>query len=196
VKVSAVVVSRMDHKIGPVLDSILPHVEDLTVVRGHAGVWERWEAAAAVREEIVYTQDDDAIVDVPAVLAAYETGLVTCNMPLDRRAEYHDGIALVGWGAVFDRGQDRDYPRLFKKYLAWSWGAGSGVPDVMHFWDDPVFRSECDRVFTGLSKLKLIDVPFAHQAAAYYSDRMGQRACHGEYMKEIRRRIYAVRAAK
>jgi hypothetical protein len=188
-KVSAVVVSKMDWPIGPVLDSILPHVEDLVVVRGHGGVFERWEAASRASQEVVYTQDDDAIVDVPAVLAAYEAGLVTCNMPADRRAEYPDGIALVGWGCVFDRewasinhvGSPFDrYDELFDR------------PECTST-SDPIFRSECDRVFTGLSSLKLIDVPFQRQPSAFGADRMGQRACHGAYMAEIRRRIYAAR---
>lgn len=204
-KVSAVVVSTMDRPIGEVLDSIIPHVEELIVVRGHAGVWERWLAAAHARHEVVYTQDDDALVDVPAVLAAYEPGLVTCNMPADRRPEYQDGIALVGWGAVFDRKATyaTHYDRIYKEGpISWHGDDGSYEPFVRYQLYrsgldldllDPIFLSECDRVFTGLSRLKLIDVPFLHDVRAHGKDRMGRRPCHGDYMKAIRQRIYDAR---
>lgn len=191
-KVSAIVVSRMDRPLGPVLDSIIPHVEDLTVVRGIDGVWERWLAVAQARQHVVYVQDDDAIVDVPAVMAEYEPGLVTCNMPMDRRVDYPDGIALVGWGAVFHRGKPALCPIVFADYLRW-WWRNAGLHNYGTIDADPIFRSECDRVFTGLSKLKLIDVPFTHLPEAFGTDRMGRRECHGAYTKEIRRRIYAVR---
>ncbi len=179
----AVVVSKMDRPIGAVLDSIAPHVEELTIVRGNRGVSERWDAVARTteirrtrKEEpfATYVQDDDAIVDVPAVLAAYEPRVVTCNMPADRRAEYPDGIALVGWGAV-----------MF-----------AHTHNCFEQWRDDVSISEADRIFTGLSPLKLIDVPFKHQTAAHGIDRMGRRVCHGDYMREIRKRIHAVRGGQ
>lgn len=193
-KFIGVVVSKMDRPIGAVLDSIAPHVQELTVVRGTRGVAERWDAIARsteirrTRKEeplAVYTQDDDAIVDVAAVLASYQPKVVTCNMPADRRAEYPDGIALVGWGAVFD-GDLVD--QAFRRY--WMYGHTHGCLDA---WNDDIAASESDRIFTGLSTLQLVDVPFKHQPAAWGRDRMGRRACHGDYMVEIRKRIHAVR---
>lgn len=176
-RVSAVVVSRMDRPLGPVLDAIIPHVEELFVVRGVGGVWERWRAIQHLaRTPVVYTQDDDAIVDVPAVLAAYDDNFVTCNMPQCRRAEYPDGIALVGWGAVFYR---KHATVAFDRYGC-----------ERH---DEIFYRECDRVFTGLSPLKLLDVPVEHLPYAYGADRMGKEARHGADLAEIRRRIYKVR---
>lgn len=193
-KVSAVVVSRMDRPLGRVLDSITPHVDELIVVRGHHGIWARYEAIARAKYDIVYTQDDDAVVHVPSILAQYEPGLVTCNMPAAWRKDYQDGIALVGWGAVFDKdlvyGYDYaegDWQGAFDRYLRLH---GPG-------WErDPVFARECDRVFTGLSKLKLIDLPIEHMPWANGDDRMCRRAhdpVHGQYLQEIRKRIYAVR---
>lgn len=196
-KFIGVVVSKMDRPIGAVLDSIAPHVQELIVVRGDAGVAERWDAIARFteirrtrKEEpfAAYVQDDDAIVDVPAVLAAYQPRVVTCNMPEDRRAEYPDAIALVGWGAVLD-GNLVD--AAFRRY--WMYAHTHGCFEA---WNDDVSRSESDRVFTGLSTLKLIDVPFDSLRAAHGADRMGRRAIHGDYMQEIRRRIHAVRGGQ
>ena len=181
-KISAVVVSLMDHPLGEVVDSIAPHVDELIVVRGLNGVWQRWEAVSRAEGDVIYTQDDDAVVDVAAVLREYCPDRVTCNMPADHRRDYPDGLALVGWGCVFSRRKKNNfYPYLFS----------FGVYPL-----DEVFRRECDRVFTGLSPLKLIDVPVRHLAHAHGADRMGREARHGEDLKEIRRRIYAIRAAK
>jgi hypothetical protein len=122
---------------------------------------------------------------VAAVLAAYELGKVCCNMPLDHRKDYPDDIALVGWGCVFENpGQEEwEWIEPFDKYL-------EKCPA------DEVFFRECDRVFTGLSPLKLIDVPVRHLPHAHDVDRMGREKRHGDDLREIRRRIYAIRAAK
>lgn len=182
-KVSAVIVSRMDHPLGEVVDSIAacPEVEEIIVVKGHDGVWERYEAISRAKCEVIYTQDDDAVVDVAAILREYEPGKVTCNMLEPWRKDYQDGIALVGWGAVFHYSMARIPFRLYAACVG-----------------DPIFFRECDRVFTGLSPLKLIDVGKRDLAWANDGDRMCRRAhdpVHGEYLQEIRRRIYAVRAA-
>jgi hypothetical protein len=190
VKVSAVVVSRMDRPIGKVLDCITRHVDELIVVRGLGGVWDRWTAVRRCRNEVIYTQDDDVVVDVPWVLAEYVPDFVTCNMPMDWRPSYKDGIALVGWGAVFSASM---VVQAFDRYVDYF------RPDVRGFLDDDVFRRECDRVFTGLSPLNLIDVPIEHMPWANGDDRMCRRAhdpMHGAYLAEIRKRIYAVRKGR
>jgi hypothetical protein len=169
-KYSAVIVTRGDVALGPVIDAI--DADEIIIRRGHSGVWERYQAALTARNEIVYTQDDDCVVDVAAVLAAFESPLVTCNMPMDRRPEYQDGIALVGWGSVFHQ---RAVEGLFS-------------------WDrDDLFRRECDRVFTAMNRVKLIDVPFQHLPWAHGADRMGREERHGRDLAEIRRRIAAVK---
>lgn len=170
--VSAVIVTRGDVALGPVIDGI--DVDEIIIRRGNGGVWERWEAAMGARNDIVYTQDDDCVVDSAAVIAAYEPGRVTCNMPAWKRYEYPDGIALVGWGAVFDR---------------------SAVELLFRWERDEVFRRECDRVFTGMNQLKLIDVPFTNLPYAEGKDRMGAERRHGDDLREIRRRISAARMA-
>lgn len=172
-KVSAVIVTRGNVDLGPVLLRI--HADEIIIRRGHGGVWERFEAARSARHEVVYTQDDDAVVEMSAVIAAYDRGSVTCNMPADRRREYPDGIALVGWGAVFHQAA----VDVFDEYLA-AWPF------------DELVRREADRVFTGLNRVKLIDVPFTHLPWAEGADRMGREARHGDDLREIRKRIQAV----
>lgn len=176
--VTAVIVTRGDVDLGPCLSSI--DVETIIIASGNGGVWERYRAAIErVSSGLVYTQDDDCVVDAAAVIAQHQPGKVTSNMPQWKRHEYPDEIALVGWGAVFE-------PHLaveaFARYRAF-------------FPQDDLFRRECDRVFTGLSPLKLIDVPFSHLPHAHGKERLGAQPEHLQRLAEIRKRIYRVRAA-
>lgn len=176
-KVTAVIVTRGDIDLGPCLSRI--KADEIIIRRGHNGVLERWQAADGATHDIVYTQDDDAIVDYEAVVAAYEPGVMTCNMPLDRRPAYHDDIALVGWGCVFHR-------RMVEPAL---------LQYRNKFPADALFYREADRVVTGLSQLKLIDVPFEHLPVAFEKYRMGAQDDHWNYLRQIRERIYIVREA-
>jgi hypothetical protein len=177
--VSAVLVTDGRARLDPVLDSIqafLPAAE--VVVWNNAKrtvdykVYGRYAATFEATRPIIYTQDDDCLVDVAAILDAYEPGVVVCNMPERRRREYFDGIALVGWGACFDAtlvcgGMDR--------YVA-------------HYSLDELFLRECDRVFTATNTVKRVDVPFVNLPWAH-RDRMGNEARHYADLGEIRRRI-------
>lgn len=181
----AIIVTKFDHPLGDVIEPIRahPNVAAIRLVRGVDGVMERWGELLTITDPTmpVYVQDDDAVVDVPAVLAAYNPTRMTCNMPADRRREYRDGIALVGWGAVFPAALPI---HALAKYQQ------AGMPE------DEILRREADRVVTCLSPLELIDVPFVSLPQAFAADRMGQEARHGRDLKEIRRRIYAVRGYK
>ena len=127
--------------------------------------------------DVVITQDDDcALPDWSGITRHYTPGIVTCNVPMHRRPEYSDGIALVGWGAIFDRNLTSVFNLYFK-----------------HFPIDDLFITECDRVFTGLNRVQLIDVPFTHLSNAELSDRLHKRANHWDKLREIRERIYYVR---
>lgn len=177
-KISAIIVTRGDVDLGPCLTSI--DADEIIICRGHGGVWERYEAASRAKHDVIYTQDDDCVVEFPAVVAEYEQGRVVCNMPAWKRSEYPDAIALVGWGGVFHRSALAAFGRYFAQF-----------PD-----EEGVFWREADRVFTGLNPLKLIDVPFMNLPSATAPDRLGAQAEHGQMLQEIRRRIGVVRAVR
>lgn len=138
----------------------------------------RYHVLAEARFPVTYTQDDDCLVDVDAVMAGYDPAAVTVNMPAAWRPAYPDGIALVGFGAVFLRDQVRC---AFDRYQK------AGFPL------DELFQRECDRVFTGLNTIKLLDVPFTHMLAATGEDRMYREPRHQGDLLEIRRRIHFAR---
>ena len=192
-KFSAVIVTRGDVDLGPVIAPIVPLADELVIRRGHNGVWERWEAILAAKHDIVYTQDDDAIVDMEIMLARslekvdHPAGTIlmpdalVCNMPEWKRGEYQDGTALVGWGAFAPK-------RLVKAAL---------VKYRAVFNPDELFLRECDRVITGLSPLHLVDVPFHHAPWANGPNRMCAKAGdpkHAAARHSIRTRIESIRA--
>lgn len=177
-KVSAVIVTKGNTDLSPVLKT-LPF-DDVVVWDNSKQfdwmVYGRYVAMDLAKNDVIYTQDDDAVTDPDQVVAQYVPGVVTCNMPPERRPFYHDGIALMGWGSVFDRTLRDAFCGYFSHYPA-----------------DEIFLRECDRVFTALNKTKLIDVPFEHLPHATDSTRMGQERRHLEDLSRIRARLGKIR---
>lgn len=182
-KFSAVIVTRGDVDLGPVIAPIVPLADELIIRRGHNGVWERWEAILGAKHDLCFTCDDDAIIDVQWFLSAFppQPDEIFCNMPEWKRGEYQDGTALVGWGAFVPK---RLALAALTKYRR-------------VFPEDDLFRRECDRVITGLSPLHLVDVPFQHAPWAHGANRMCAKAGdpkHAAARVSIRTRIETVRA--
>jgi hypothetical protein len=171
VKISAVIPTKGDVDLQPILSG-LPADEVIVVNAPGRGLYARYEAIEQAKHDVIYTQDDDCLVDASAVVAEYEPGAVTCNMPSWKRPEYPDGIALVGWGAVFHR----NMVKVFGRYLS-------------RFPADDLFLREADRVFTKLNRCKLIDVPFSHLPHAHAADRLGANGGNLNYLTRIRVRL-------
>lgn len=175
-RVSAVLVTRGDVDLTPILNS-LP-VDDIVIwdnsKREDLKVFGRYAAVKEARHSVIYSQDDDCLVDSSEVIAVYEPGRVVSNMPAAKRSEYAGiapGIALIGWGSCFDA----DSMRVFERYIA-------------RYGRDELLLRECDRVFTALNATKLIDLPITHLPHAF-AGRMGNETRHLSDLAEIQRRI-------
>lgn len=175
-RVSAVLVTRGDVDLAPILNS-LP-VDDVVIwdnsKRQDLKVLGRYAAAYEARHSVIYTQDDDCVLDSAQVIAAYEPGRVVANMPQAKRKEYAaiaPGIALLGWGACFDAASVRVLDRYIERYGR-----------------DELLLRECDRVFTALNPTTLIDLPVTHLPHAF-AGRMGNETRHLVDLSEIQRRI-------
>lgn len=119
--IAAVIVTRGDVDLGPIL-ATLPYTE-LVVwndrERGYSrGCYGRYLAALETDRPIIYYQDDDLIFTAhDELLAMYEPGLMTVNMPSPwyERAGYDKlDQALVGAGSLVSR--DLPFPAL-DRYL-------------------------------------------------------------------------------
>lgn len=108
--VTAVIPTRGDRDLRPVLDSL---IFDRVIVWNNAGrdfdagTFGRWLAAADADTDVIYSQDDDVIVPAAAqqqLVDAYaaDPGRVVVNMSSGHNHDF-PGLHLFGWGSVFDR---------------------------------------------------------------------------------------------
>lgn len=138
-KVSACLVTRGDCDLSPILES-LPF-DDVVVwdnsKREDLGIYGRYAAIEEAKHEVIYTQDDDLLVDCwEKLLAAYVPAKVLCNYPQPW------DIPWVARGSLFHR----DLPRkAFSRYFK-------------AFPEDRLFTHHiCDGIFTLLSECKVVD---------------------------------------
>jgi glycosyltransferase involved in cell wall biosynthesis len=132
------------------------------------------------RDGVIYTQDDDCVLDNPAALCGlYEPGTIVCNMPPEHAARYEDkdGIALIGFGAIFDASLAKD---SFARYLS-------------QFPQDVLFKRECDRVFTALNRTKWVNLPFRSLAEAEAANRLYRQPEHTESLTAIRKHVRMIK---
>ncbi len=176
--VSAVIVTRGDVDLRPVL-ATLPFenviVWDNSVT--NLKVYGRYAGICLAVKEVIYVQDDDCVVPTETILELlkrYEPRAVTCNMTEAHQLMYATtGIALVGWGAVFDRFlPDPAFARYLERYPK-----------------DDLFLRECDRVFTGLSRKNIVTLPFEHLPHAHSRTKMGYDSHHASDFQEMLVRI-------
>lgn len=139
-------------------------------------VYGRYAALRAVAGGIVYVQDDDCVLpahSLAALAAAYEPGRLVCNMPAPFRAHYTDS-GLVGFGAVFDADLPQAaFDRLRERAID---PTVETEPDGTAF--APAFMRCCDVVFTTLTPMTWVDVPYENLAYATGPDRMFRQPGH------------------
>lgn len=167
--ISAVIPTRGDVVLDKIIESILEAgIIDIIIADYDKGVYNRFLGIEKAKNDIIYTQDDDCVVDVKEVIKNYQPNIVVNNMPIDRRDMYKDDITLIGWGAVFD-----------KKLV-----------NVLEGWEkDDLFLRECDRVFTALNKHKEILADFNSLPYSDDSFRMCNEDRHWEDLELIKQKI-------
>lgn len=181
--VSAVLVTRGNVDLTPILDTFTAAgLHDFVVWDNSRRatdfrVFGRYAGMAECERPVVYVQDDDVLVDVPAVLARYEPGRICAAMPQSRWADYPDSC-LVGWGAVMDRTVTE---LAIVAYLdAWP------MSDR--------FLTECDVAVTALSPRTVFDLGMPnHLPWAEGNDRMFRQPDHKRRRDETLQRARELR---
>lgn len=178
-EITAVIVTRGDRDIRQVVQSLDAFNEviafDNSKLAKDMMVFGRFLAARGARNEHVYWQDDDCLVDSAALVAQYQPDEILVNMPANRRQEYAGtGIQLLGWGTVAPRASVEVFEQYFKTHLA-----------------DELFLRECDRVYSYMSrdKIRLTEVWMEHLSYAHGTDRMGREPRHRTDFLKIRERL-------
>jgi hypothetical protein len=168
-QVSACLVSR--EPIDPQILKTLEGFGEVIVGDGTNGPYGRFEAIKRAKYDIIYTQDDDCVVDVPALMSQWDGHFIS-NMKANRLSEYPANITLTGWGAMFRK----ELIDVLDKYTS-KWGF------------DELFMRECDRVFPGLNTHKNVFVDVENLPNAFHPNRLSAHPKHWEYLEQIRGRV-------
>jgi hypothetical protein len=156
VNVSAIIVTRGDVELQPILTSLPEEWEkvvwDNSMEAHDLGPYGKYAAIERANHALIYVQDDDVVVSDPEAIVwesdsgGSEYGRLVCNMPPEFRPHYPDS-AMVGFGAAFHR----DLPeRAFQRFFSYH---------ATMTRDDPLFLRESCRAFTTLTPYVLVDVP-------------------------------------
>ena len=194
--VSAVIVTRGNVDLAPILDSLPPDWETVTwdngrgtVTRsgdgviargiGDLSVYGRYAAIEHATGDVIYVQDDDCIVSDPkaivdeyvalAPIATAHPVSVVCNQPEPWRSNpFYADHALVGFGAAFHRDAPK---RAFDR-----WYSAEKEQGANGEWG--LISRTCDIIFTALTPRVLVDIPHTSFDYASDPDRMWRQPTH------------------
>lgn len=123
-------------------------------------VFHRYIAANAAKNDIIYVQDDDCLVNFQRLFRHYD-GRITNAMPKDFQKKYSDlQCTLVGWGCFFPKSMLGVFDQYVKK-----------------FGHDQHLLREADRIFTHLNQpFNTITLP--HEDLFQTPDRMSFHPDH------------------
>jgi hypothetical protein len=169
-QVSACLVSR--EPIDPRILEALEGFGEIIVGDGAFGPYARYEAVAKAKFDIIYTQDDDCLVDIDALLELWDGNFLT-NVRPERSEPCFDNSTLTGWGSLYRKELVQPaLDRYIRKY---------GMDDL--------YRREADRIFSGLNKHILVCVKVDNLPNATGVDRLTDRPDHWLCRAEIQRRL-------
>lgn len=111
---------------------------DIIVENSDNKIYGRYEAIQRARHDIIYTQDDDCLIENIEELAnSYDPYKIINNITEEKLLWYannYPDITLIGWGAVFNKSMIDVLDKYISKY---------GIDDLL--------KIEADRVFTFLN---------------------------------------------
>ena len=200
--VSAIIVTKGDQDLGPIMPSLPVEwevlvwdntAEALTIVNGNGErrshpvvdlhVYGRYAAIFRAASDIIYVQDDDVIVSDPAgVVTAFVERCPVVGTWSTQHIPYWDGV-------VCNMPQEFRHD-FYEEHSLVGFGAAfhrdaperafaqfrGAYPESAV--DPEHFRRTADIVFTGLTTRALVDIPKADLPYAHYQDRMWKQPGH------------------
>lgn len=119
------VVYKRESNIPKIIESILKfkEINEIIISRQtygeNIGVWKRLEAAYKAGNDIIYTQDDDALIDnIEDIYKAFDGNSIAFGATEGLQEAYKKNhVALLGWGSFFKRDWVRNFIlRYVEKY--------------------------------------------------------------------------------
>lgn len=169
-KISAVLITKEKEYPPLVLERLTctDFFDEILIVTECDSIYHRYLAAKQAKNDIVYVQDDDCMVNYQELFKHYN-GQITNAMTKPFVEKYKGtGCALVGWGCFFPKSALDVFDKYIEKY---------GI-------DEHLLR-EADRIFTFLNEpFNTVILPHEDLAQAQAPDRMGYEENHYKSMNE------------
>lgn len=164
-KISAILIHKEDEPYPEIIMERLDlndFFDEILVVNNCPSVYHRYLAAAEAKNDLIYVQDSDCMVNHQVLLSKYD-GRLTNTMTKAFQEKYKDwGCTLVGWGCYFPKSMLGCFDKYIAKY---------GI-------DQHLLR-EADRIFTAMNTpWNTIIQP--HEDLFQGPDRMGFEEGHYE----------------
>lgn len=110
--------------------------------RVNIGVFGRFKAMSEAKNEHIYIQDDDCIVNnVREMFNLYDGSMLVNAMKKQHACRYGSRVTLLGWGAFINR----EWIKVFDKYIE-------------KYGEDDLLYREADRIFTAMLPVPRITV--------------------------------------
>jgi hypothetical protein len=157
--VTAVIPTRGDVDLAPVLDRIDRVADEVVIATGPLGTYERYLAMERAKNPVIFTQDDDVLVPRRAELVEHFDGRMLCNMDPAwiERGPYH-ACGLNGMGGMLYR---ESWKPAVYKYLR-------------RYPEDRLFYDWCDIVVGVLTPFKVVDLGYSPREAAEWPNRLSR----------------------
>lgn len=135
-KITACLITRLPEYPKIVLERLtLGFFDEILICTESPSVYKRYELAAQAKNDIIYVQDDDCLVNYQVLFSKYN-GQITNTMTLPFVKKYEEmGCTLMGWGSFFQKSMLSVFDKYIEKYR-----------------EDEHLLREADRIFTYLNK--------------------------------------------
>lgn len=165
IKATAVLITTKTEYPQEVLDHLKDDFDEVLICTESPNVYQRYVLASKARNDIIYVQDDDALLDHNELFKHYD-GRLTNAITEHHHNYYKDsGATLVGWGCFFPKKMLASFGKYVDKY---------GL-------DFHLYR-EADRIFTYLNQPH--NTIIGPHEDLNQLDRMSHEPRHYEYMRE------------
>jgi hypothetical protein len=163
IKISCVLITRQREYPKIIMERLeTGFFDEILITTESPSIYERYLLAKTARNEIIFVQDDDTLINYQVLFSKYD-GRITSALPKNRMADCEAlKISLIGWGCFFPKSALSVFDKYIEKY---------GI--------DAHLLREADRIFTRLNyPLNIVEQPHEDLSHANSATSMWKEAEH------------------